>query len=410
MDAVDRAILNMIQESFPADSRPYRTIGSKTGLSEGAAFQRIEQLKHREMIRRLGGIFDSAKLGYVSTLCAARAPEDKIPALAELMGGITEITHSYLRRHHYNLWFTIIACSRQRLEQILNEIKAVLGSEETYSLPAQRVFKVKVCLNFPGGEQTGESRAASIPFTAAAPDRETGEAPFSGLSVSEEEKALIRLLQGNLPSTPTPFAELAKALNSTEEEVLAQVDSFRRRGILRRLAAVLYHQKAGFTSNIMGVWRVPEVLVPETGRRMAASPQVSHCYQRPCLPELPYNLYTMIHGHSDQECREMMAALAEETGIRDYALLFSQTELKKSSMRYFLEEREGGTKSIIYENAMEDKDVKGKGTPVYLKTVRNKETNKIEKLVEMSGDEAWEKINSTDDRIIQMVRTPWDKN
>ncbi|UWG96752.1 Lrp/AsnC family transcriptional regulator [Dehalobacter sp. DCM] len=340
MDSVDKAILNLIQGAFPVDSRPYQTIGIKTGTTEMEAYLRIEKLKNEKIIRRVGGIFDSCHLGYISTLCAAKVPADKIPVLAELMQSITEITHSYIRNHTYNMWFTIIACSPQRMEQILDEIKKALGSDEVYSIPAKNVFKIKVCLNFLDMDQKEENRVSGTSLikhcvnTDQAWNNAKKVSPDRGLS--DEEKALIRLLQGDLASTLTPFSFIAEKLNIGEKEVLEKIDYFLERGILRRIGAILYHQKAGFTSNAMGVWCVPEKLVVEVGLKMAASPKVSHCYERPRLPGFPYNLFTMIHGHSDEGCREIMNELSKETGITDHTMLFSHRELKKSSMRYFV--------------------------------------------------------------------------
>lgn len=342
MDFVDKKLLNILQGAFPVDSHPYQTLGLKMEITEQETFQRIENLKSEKIIRRMGGIFDSAKLGYVSTLCAARIPDDKITVLAEQMQNITEITHNYLRNHHYNLWFTIIASSPQRLEQILKEIRDNLGSDDVHSLPAKKIFKIKVCMNLLEQEQQAEIPTNGdreiLRCSAADTIKDAKKETSLGVNwISEGDKALIRLLQDNLPHTLTPYSDLAKELNLEEEDVLAKIDSFLDRGILRRLGAVLYHHRAGFTSNAMGAWRVPEQLVNMVGIKMAGFKEVSHCYERPVLPEFPYNLYTMIHGHSDKECREIMAKISLETGIKDYMILFSQTELKKSSMRYFIE-------------------------------------------------------------------------
>lgn len=341
MDTVDKAILNLIQISFPVHPRPYSIIGLETGISENEAFQRIEKLKKDKIIRRLGGIFESRNLGYVSTLCAAKVPEEKIPVLAELMQGITEITHNYLRNHLYNMWFTVIACSPERLEQILLKIRTALDSDQVYSLPASKIFKIEVRLDLLQDrkddeveEADGETEEETYGETAK---KENTKKAINTDVITEEEKPLIRLLQGNLPHSLTPFSDLAEVLNKEEEEVLAMIRNFLQRGMLRRVVAILYHQKAGFTSNAMGAWNVPEELVNEVGNKMAEFKDVSHCYQRPSLPGFAYNLFTMIHGRSDEECREIAARMSTEIGIKDYTMLFSQRELKKSSMQYFAE-------------------------------------------------------------------------
>lgn len=331
MDTLDKAILNIIQGAFPLVPRPYQAIGQQIAISEREAFERIEALKRRKIIRRLGGIFDSRNLGYVSTLCAARVPAAKIPQLAEFMLDITEITHNYLRNHFYNMWFTVIACSERRLKQILDSIRTVLGSNEVYSLPAEKIFKIEVRLSFKDG-----GLSPKVPSTGSFGQigRKT---PATKITITEQDKALIRLIQDNLPASLTPFADIARELQRDEHDVLTTLQKFLDIGILRRLVAILYHQKAGFTSNAMGVWSVPEQRVDEVGYKLASFAEVSHCYQRSTPPSFPYNLFTMVHARSDEECRALMAKMAEKVNITNYTMLFSHTELKKSSMRYFLE-------------------------------------------------------------------------
>ena len=160
----------------------------------------------------------------------------------------------------------------------------------------------------------------------------------SSYPLSPEEIKLIRILQGSLSNSLTPFADLAEELGWTEKDVLTSICHFIEVGVIRRFGAVLRHQKAGFVANAMGVWQVQPELADAIGRRMALFREVSHCYQRPTLPDWPYNLFTMIHGRSVEDCKNVMNRIALETGVKDHDMLFSTTELKKSSMAYFNEE------------------------------------------------------------------------
>ncbi|MDH4266446.1 MAG: Lrp/AsnC family transcriptional regulator, partial [Deltaproteobacteria bacterium] len=119
------------------------------------------------------------------------------------------------------------------------------------------------------------------------------------------------------------------------KEVLKRVRRFIRRGRIRRFGAILRHQKAGYQGNAMVVWKVPENQISRITRAMIAFPAVSHCYLRPSLPQWPFNLYTMVHGPGARDCRLIAQQLSKETGLKDYQLLFSKREHKKSSMRYF---------------------------------------------------------------------------
>jgi siroheme decarboxylase len=153
--------------------------------------------------------------------------------------------------------------------------------------------------------------------------------------LSAEEKKIIRMIQGDLPLAPAPFAGLAKKAGIEEKEFLKKVRGFMRRGLIRRFGAILRHQIAGYRGNAMAVWRVPEAETIRIARKLAAFPAVSHCYLRPEHPGWPYNIYTMIHGKNRRDCRATAEKMARATGISRYRLLFSEREHKKSSMNYF---------------------------------------------------------------------------
>lgn len=155
------------------------------------------------------------------------------------------------------------------------------------------------------------------------------------MRLSDADKKIIRQIQGDLPLSLTPFEPLAKALGMPEEDLLKRIRSFMRRGMIRRFGAILRHQIAGFRGNALAVWRVSEDRLEKVARLIASHASVSHCYLRPSHPHWPYNLYAMIHGKSDRECRRIASDLARKAGAKDYRLLFSKRELKKSSMRYF---------------------------------------------------------------------------
>ena len=144
LEDLDRAILNEIQSNFPLVPRPYAEMGKRVGASEGEVLERVRYLHEAGIIRRIGANFTSRKLGYTSTLCAARVPPQNLEHFAEVVNRYPGVTHNYLRKHRYNVWFTLIAESRERLAQILDEIRETSGVAEILSLPAKEVFKIKV--------------------------------------------------------------------------------------------------------------------------------------------------------------------------------------------------------------------------------------------------------------------------
>lgn len=156
------------------------------------------------------------------------------------------------------------------------------------------------------------------------------------MNIDAVDRKIIARLQGDLPLVPRPFAAMAAELGLSEAQVVERIRSLARRGVMRRFGATLRHQQSGFASNVMVAWRVPADRIREVGRRLAGYRQVSHCYWRePSCGDFPYNLFSMVHGTSDQECRALVAQMAAAVEVADFALLFSVEELKKTSMRYF---------------------------------------------------------------------------
>ena len=334
MDRIDALLLNKIQTSFPIESQPYKILGDLVGVKEEDAWRRIHDLRQEGIIRRLGGVFDSRRLGYYSTLCAARVPDEKIPLISDMLLDIVGVTHNYLRNHFYNMWFTLIAPSESEVNRILEKIRFALGSDDVYSLPAKRVFKICVDLKFKElSDQPQLGKSDNICMIHSQPEQEF----LADVNLEENDKSLVRFLQENLPSSLRPFEDIAADVNMTEEQLIRRIRELFVARVIRRFGAVLRHQKAGYTANAMGVWIVPEKRVEEVGKKMAMVREVSHCYQRPTLPDWPYNLFTMIHGRSLQECELIMEKIARATELTEYQMLVSMVELKKTSMLYFTE-------------------------------------------------------------------------
>lgn len=155
--------------------------------------------------------------------------------------------------------------------------------------------------------------------------------------MSELDKNVVRALQGDFPLVPEPYKELAARAGVTEEVFLARVRAMAERHMIRKMGAVLRHREVGFAANALCAWEVPTERLDAVATAMAASPAVSHCYDRNTAPGWPYNLYTMIHGHSRAECEAIADQLGRENGIASRVMLYSKKEWKKTSMKYFSE-------------------------------------------------------------------------
>jgi DNA-binding Lrp family transcriptional regulator len=143
MDTQDRKLLDIIQGSFPLTPRPYRGLGDAFGITEDEALARVNAMRNGGVIRRLGANFQSKALGFVSTLCAAKVPAEKLEEFTNDVNAHPGVTHNYLRHHPYNVWFTVIAPSRDAVQTLLDGITERTGIP-ILNLPAKRLYKIRV--------------------------------------------------------------------------------------------------------------------------------------------------------------------------------------------------------------------------------------------------------------------------
>jgi DNA-binding Lrp family transcriptional regulator len=153
--------------------------------------------------------------------------------------------------------------------------------------------------------------------------------------LTELEKRIIASIQEDMAVTERPYLKIARDLGISEDQLLENIKALCERGVIRRFGATVRHQRTGFNANAMVAWKVDENRIEDVGRKMAAFQQVSHCYRRNPAGSWPYNLYTMVHANDEQACRDIARKMSRATSVKDYALLFSREELKKTSMVYF---------------------------------------------------------------------------
>jgi siroheme decarboxylase len=332
MDGIDKEILNLIQREFPLEREPFAAVGRNLGIGGDEVIRRIEMLKRGKVIRQISAIFDTRVLGYESSLVAATIPPEKLNEGAKAINSHPGVSHNYERNNDFNLWYTVAVPpdSRLGLEGTVDVLHRISGAERTRILPTLKLFKIGVTLDMNKGAtakkeapQYGESDRASA-------DR----------NISEDDKAAIRALQEDVPLTPRPFDLWGEQVGLGPEELLERAYDLRNRKIMRRFSAVLYHRKAGFRANAMGVWKVPEERIEEVGNAFAHYQAVSHCYQRPVYEDWPYALFSMVHGRTVEECEAVLDAMAAETGLTERLSLYSTREYKKTRVRYFTPEME----------------------------------------------------------------------
>ncbi|HVG76158.1 MAG TPA: hypothetical protein VM824_12325 [Thermoleophilaceae bacterium] len=329
LDELDKRLLNLLQGSFPIAERPYEHVAGLAGVPEDVVLTRTKRLVDERIIREITPIFDTRVLGYSSMLVAAKVDAENPWRAAKIINSHPGVSHNYLRDHDFNIWFTIATepDSALGLEGTLEVLQRLTGAESVRQLPTLRLFKIRMDLEMEKGTE-------ALAAVAEAVDHREPEA----IELSDLDLAVIRATQGPMDVVSEPFASPAAELGVSQGELFDHLESMRERRALRRVAAILFHRRAGFSANGMGVWRVPEERILELGPRMASFRGISHCYQRPTYADWPYSVFTMAHGRSKEECDAILDSIAEDTGIDERRTLYSSTEFKKCRLRYFTDE------------------------------------------------------------------------
>jgi DNA-binding Lrp family transcriptional regulator len=331
LDDLDRKLLNLLQGRFPLAERPFAHVAQLAEVEEDEVLRRTRRLVDGRIIRQVTPIFDTRVLGYSSMLVAAKVDPEHPWRAAKIINSHPGVSHNYLRNHDFNIWFTIATepGSKLGLEGTLDVLAQLTGAESVRQLPTLRLFKIRMDLEMEGGTD-------ALAAEGVAEEPQDPEA----IELSELDYAVIRELQGDMPIVPEPYAPAAAAIGVTVPRLLEHLESMRERKALRRVAAILFHRRAGFSANGMGVWQVPEDRIMELAPRMAAFRGISHCYQRPTYPDWPYSVFTMAHGRSKEECDAILDSIAEHTGIEERSTLYSSTEFKKIRLLYFTDEHQ----------------------------------------------------------------------
>jgi DNA-binding Lrp family transcriptional regulator len=326
---LDRKLLNLMQGSFPLDPRPFARVAEQAGVTEEQVLADVRRLLDDRIIRQVTPIYDTRALGYGSMLVAAKIDPEHPWRAAKIVNSHPGVSHNYLRNHEFNMWFTIAVeeDSALGLQGTLDVLQELTGAESIRQLPTLKLFKIRMDL-----EMEGDTRALASRGVAEDPV-ELDKQPYD-----EFDRAVIRATQGDMPIVAEPYVAAAGELGVTVPALLEHLEGMRERGLLRRVAAILFHRRAGFSANGMGVWKVADERVLEIGPQMAAYRGISHCYQRPTYADWPYSIFTMAHGRSKDECDAILDAIADAFGIAERATLYSSTEFKKVRLQYFTDD------------------------------------------------------------------------
>jgi DNA-binding Lrp family transcriptional regulator len=316
------ALMRALQAGVAFEERPFALLGEEVGLSEEAVLAQLQAWSQEGVLREISAVLEGSALGYDSALVAGAVSEERLERAAAVVNAHPTVTHNYLRNHSFNLWFTVAVPREMDLERTL-ELLAEEADTDPYR-PLRRTHTFKIGVNF--DPETLSNRTAAV-----------ATAPVEPVEVGSLEIGLFRALQTPLPLEPFPFATLAKQAGVEPAKLLAFA-KLHLGGAIRRYVGTLRHRKLGVRENGMVTWRVPDERIEEVGWRLAEAPEVSHCYARSAIEGFPYTLYSMVHGPDRESCRAIADRLASQTGLDDYAVLFSEREFKKTRLRYFLPE------------------------------------------------------------------------
>ncbi|HYI99279.1 MAG TPA: hypothetical protein VEX36_06330 [Thermoleophilaceae bacterium] len=329
LDDLDKRLLNLMQGSFALEPRPYLRVAELAEVDEGEVLARVQRLIDDRIIRQVTPIFDTRVLGYSSMLVAAKVDAENPHRAAAIVNSHPGVSHNYLRNHDFNMWFTIATEpeSKLGLQGTLDVLQELTGAESVRQLPTIKLFKIRMDLEMEKG--TKDLAAMGVAQDPIEPDP---------IEVTDLDVAVIRALQGDMPVVPEPYAPAAAEIGISQTQLLDHLESMRERKALRRVAAILFHRRAGFSANGMGVWNVPDERIMEVAPLMASYRGISHCYQRPTYEDWHYSVFTMAHGRSKEECDAILDTIADETGIEDRRTLYSSTEFKKIRLLYFTDD------------------------------------------------------------------------
>jgi DNA-binding Lrp family transcriptional regulator len=327
IDDIDEKLLNIIQWDFPLIREPFSLLALNLNIPVKETINRIDRLKAAEIIRLIGPVLNPKKLGYSTTLAAARVPTQRLSLAEQVIGKNPGVSHCYQRDHDFNLWFTLAVPVTTNLDDEVCKLGKQIRSTSTLNLPAIKMFKIGAYFNIGDGDSTFPRRAKRGNLNSVISNNKP---------LSSNDRAVINSLQQDLPLKEKPFDLLSADLSMEADMLLWYCRSLLRRGIMRRFSASINHTKLGYAANAMACWKVSRERVDAAGNRIASFPEVSHCYERQTSSLWPYNLFAMVHAGEQENCRAVIDKISIETGLDKNALvlLFSTAEIKKTRIIY----------------------------------------------------------------------------
>jgi DNA-binding Lrp family transcriptional regulator len=319
LTSLQRRLCNTLQQGLPICKKPFEEIAKNLDSDEKEVLNQTLQLQKEGILRRISPIINYSSLGRVSTLVTAQVEENKLQEVADTVNALENVSHNYLRKHKYNLWFTLQGACKDGIQQTLNSLQEQFGLT-FHSLPALRIFKLDVRFDAEENQTLAEDKNFQV-------------AQNKKVELSEIEIQILSGLQEGIKIISKPFNSLC-SLGLEVGKVIEIIHSLIQKSVIRRIAGVLDHRKLGYEANVMFVCEVPKQDIMEVGRRLASFRAVSHCYERKTFQGWPYNLFAMIHARNYEQIQQIIKAFTKAENIESFALLETGKELKKQPVKY----------------------------------------------------------------------------
>jgi len=315
---LQKQLCDILQRGLPICEKPFAEIAEVLGTNEKNVLEQIRGLKKSGIIRRFRAIINHRSLGKTSILAAAHVPEEKLQEVSEAVNSLQGVSHNYLRDNFYNLWFTLQAETAAQINEILSKLSKRFDID-FQSLPVVKSFKLDVRFEFENKETEHVSEVRAVPKDEV-------------VMLNENEKRILSKLQNELEIISEPFSFLCDDKLELED-ILGIIRGLIDKGVIRRIAAVLDYRELGFIANVLFACEVPQKKIIQTGKKLAGSNLVSHCYERKTFQDWPHNLFAMMHGKSMDEIHEFVEEFTKAEDITSYKLLPTLTELKKAPVK-----------------------------------------------------------------------------
>ena len=354
---LSQKLLAIIQDGFPLVERPYKALAEMLNVSEQDAFDEVEKMRTSGVIRRIGGVYDSKKLGFISRLCAGKVPTSEndfavephaqtpMEKFATVVMSEPAITHNYIRSHEYNVWFTVIAENESAIQMVVDRVCSQTYLHDVHVLTATKKYKINTVMSLDerrgsagSPTLTKDERGESAPALRHSEDqvprhsdnrRLEESSNFLG-KLTDSDKFRIHIACDDIPHTLTPFKDWGVSCDELREDIATKR--------MRRFGAILRHQDAGFPCNAMVCFMLDDGTLANSesaGSLLAKQHYISHCYERPSFENFPYNLYAMMHAQTPEELNGYIKESVALLDNPEYVVLHSLKELKKTSFRFF---------------------------------------------------------------------------